>query len=629
MVRLRAVVTDLNSQMSYLPRALSLVWSASRPWTTAWLVVVVLEGMTPAALVYLTRPLIDAIVSALGAGGSWESISPVLWPAGLMAAVIALSEIVRAAGGWIRTAQAEFIRDYLTRLVHDKSTEIDLGFYESPEFHDRLERTRNDLSSRPLALLESVGSLLQSSITLAAMAILLASYEVWLPWLLLLSAIPAFYVVLHFNRRYHRWWEETTTDRRMAQYYDTLLTHSTVAPELRIFDLGDFLKNSYQSLRGRMRGERIKFAREQGLARFLSGLAGAAISGIAIAWIVWRGAQGRATLGDLALIYQAIQRGQGLFYALLENIGQIYSNTLFLGNLFEFLELKATVTDPDHPIKARTAPCEAIRFDRVGFSYPGSDRPVLRDFDLVIPAGQIVAIVGSNGAGKSTLLKLLCRFYDAQSGTITLDGQDIRDFELKSYRRLLTVLLQSPVLYQTTASQNIVLGDLAANRDAHEIEAVARAAGIHDRVAQLPAAYGTQLGKWFASGVELSVGEWQKLALARAFFRKAPIILLDEPTSALDSWAEADWFERFRSLAQGRTAIIITHRFTIARRADMIHVMDAGRIVESGNHHELLAQHGFYAQSWAAQMEGRVPSNGQAVVAESGVPSHGNGSALL
>ena len=372
-----------------------------------------------------------------------------------------------------------------------------------------------------------------------------------------------------------------------------------------MFDLGDFLKNNYQALRGRMRGERINFARGQGIGRFLSGLAGAMISGVAIAWIVWRGAQGRATLGDLALIYQAIQRGQGLFHALLENIGQIYNNSLFLGNLFEFLELKAMVIDPVRPIKARTAPCDAIRFDRVGFSYPGNDQLVLRDFDLVIPAGKIVAIVGSNGAGKSTLLKLLCRFYDVQSGAITIDGEDIRKFELKSYRRLLTVLFQSPVLYQTTVSQNIAFGDLALNRDAGAVEAIARAAGIHDRVTALPERYNTQLGKWFAHGVELSVGEWQKLALARAFFREAPIILLDEPTSALDSWAEADWFERFRSHAKGRTAIIITHRFTIARRADVIQVMDAGRIVESGSHQELIAKRGLYAQSWMTQVEGK------------------------
>src|SRR5581483_5773221 len=248
---------------------------------------------------------------------------------------------------------------------------------------------------------------------------------------------------------------------------------------------------------------------------------------------------------------------------------------------------------------------EGICFQHVAFRYPGSERRVLQDFNLTIPAGQIVAIVGANGAGKSTLLKLLCRFYDPEAGLITLDGSDIRDVSLQHLRRMMTVLFQWPVPYQATAAQNIAFGDLAAAREMAELEMAARSAGAHEVITGLPRGYDTLLGKWFANGVELSIGEWQRLALARAFFRRAPILILDEPTSALDSWAEADWFDRFRALANGRTAIIITHRFTIARRADMIHVMDAGRIVESGNYEELLARGGLYAQSWTAQGQGQ------------------------
>ena len=603
MQMLRMRLHEWTFQLSYVPRALCLIWSASRSWTLAWLVLVAGEGILPAVLVFLTRPLIDAIVPVMGAGWSWERIKPVLSPAALMGSIVVLSEILRPASNWIRTAQSEIVRDYLSGLVHDKSIGVGLGFYESPQFHDRLERARNDLSSRPLALLESLGSLLQHSITLAAMAMLLVSYGPWLPWLLLLGTIPAFYVILHFDRRYHRWWEETTSDRRLAQYYDTLLTHSAVAAELRLFDLGACFKGNFQALRARIRGERIRFTRDQSLARLGASLAGVLIFSVALLWIVRRAIEGRASLGDLALFYQAIQRGQGLLQSVLENIGKIYSNTLFLGNLFEFLELKPEVVD-GNVFRTAPVPRDAIRFNKVCFSYPGSNGSVLRDFDLEIPAGQIVAIVGSNGAGKSTLLKLLCRFYDPDSGTITFDRHDIRELGLESYRRMLTVLLQNPVLYQTSASQNIALGDIAAKLDTAELEKVARAAGIHDRIRSLPAGYDTLLGKWFVSGVELSVGEWQKLALARAFFRNAPIIILDEPTSALDSWAEADWFERFRSLAIGRTAIIITHRFTIARRADMIHVMDSGRIMESGTHNDLLAWGGLYARSWRTQVQG-------------------------
>jgi ATP-binding cassette subfamily B protein len=250
---------------------------------------------------------------------------------------------------------------------------------------------------------------------------------------------------------------------------------------------------------------------------------------------------------------------------------------------------------------------EGLRFQQVTFCYPGSEQATLQDFSLTIPAGQIVAIVGANGAGKSTLLKLLCRFYDPQAGRILLDGVDLRDLALKDLRRLITVLFQSPVPYQTSAAQNIALGDLAETPSPEEIESAARSAGVHEILARLPQGYETPLGKWFANGTELSAGEWQRLALARAFLRRAQLIVLDEPTSALDSWAEADWFERFRILAKGRTAIVITHRFTIARRADMIHVMDMGRIVESGTHDDLLAREGLYAQSWFVQVQASPP----------------------
>jgi ATP-binding cassette, subfamily B, bacterial len=602
---LRARIHQFSTQLSYVPRTLGLIWRAAGRWTLAWLALLVVEGLLPAALVYLSRSLVDNIAGAVGIGWSWERMLPAVFPAVLMAGVVALIEIAAGLDNWVRAAQAELVRDHLSALIHEKSVAVDLAFYESPEYHDRLERARNDLSSRPLALLESLGSLLQSSITLFAMATLLIPYGVWLPCILVASTIPALYVVVNFNRRYHRWWEETTPDRRRAQYYDMMLTHSGVAAELRLFDLGYHFQSAYQSLRRQMRIERLKLTRDQGIARLGAGLVGVIISGVALGYMMWRAFEGRATLGDLVLFYQAFQRGQGLLRSLLENVGQIYANTLFLGNLFEFLELQPQVRDPLHSASVPPVLKEGICFQQVAFRYPGSERRVVQDFNLTIPAGQVVAIVGANGAGKSTLLKLLCRLYDPQSGLITLDGTDIRSISAKNLRRMITVLFQWPVMYQTTAAQNIAYGDLTATRESTELEAAARSAGIHDILAALPQGYETVLGKWFSNGVELSVGEWQRLALARAFFRHASILILDEPTSALDSWAEADWFDRFHSLANGRTAIIITHRFTIARRADMIHVMDAGCIVESGKHDELLAKGGLYARSWCAQIQGQ------------------------
>jgi ATP-binding cassette subfamily B protein len=312
----------------------------------------------------------------------------------------------------------------------------------------------------------------------------------------------------------------------------------------------------------------------------------------------------RITPGELALILAAFNQGQGLMRALLENAGQLYGNSLFLGNLFEFLAMQPVIAD------GRESKAPEVRvgidFKSVSFSYPDASGKALDDFTMTIPQGKIVAIVGPNGAGKSTLLKLLCRFYDPDRGAIEIDGLDLKTIAVEDLRRMITVLFQQPFHYNATVQENILYGDLSRTPPAAEVKAAIEAAGAEQIVARLPGQEQTLLGRWFAGGTELSVGEWQRIALARAFLRRAPIIILDEPTSALDPWAEADWLERFRELAAGRTSIIITHRFTTAMHADIIHVMDRGRIVESGSHQRLLEQSGLYAESWSRQISSAV-----------------------
>jgi len=596
-------------QLPNLTRALTLAWRATRSWTLAWCFLLLLQGLLPVATVYLSRSLVDRLVPALGRGGNWQGLTPVLVPLGLLAAVMLLTELLRIAATWVRTAQSESLKDHISALIHTKSIEADLAFYDQPEFYDHLHRARDEAGYRPVELLESLGSLLQNGITLVAMGMVLIPFGVWIPAAIVASTLPALFVVLRYTLVQHEWRRRTTANERRSWYYDWLLTSREAASELRLFDMGPRFQSSYQALRRGLRRERMELAQRQTLAELAAGVFGLLVTGAAMVWMVWKATRGLVSLGELTLFYQAFNQGQRLMRSLLENVGQLYSNILFLGNLFEFLTLQPKVIDRADLVPAPKAILQGIRFVRVSFSYPGSHQPTLHEFSLNIPAGQTVAIVGLNGAGKSTLIKLLSRFYDPDEGRISLDGVDLRDLPIQELRRQMTVLFQEPVRFNTTVAESIALGDTNADDDrpdALAVRSAARVAGADDIVQGLPDGYDTLLGKWFANGTELSAGEWQRLALARAFFRQAPILLLDEPTSAMDPWAEAEWLESFLELAGGRTTLMITHRFTTAMRADVIHVMEQGCIVESGNHEELLRKGGRYATSWAAQMGQKV-----------------------
>ena len=588
-------------RLSHLRRMLALVWDASSRHTLIWAVLLILQGLVPAATVFLIRLAVDELVDLVGAGASWETFRPLLTLGALVGALMLLGEILASAITWFHTAQSELVKDHISALIHEKSTSVDLAFYESPEFHDHLERARSEADRRTLTLLESGGSLLQNGTTLLALGALLIPFGAWLPFVLFASAVPAFYVLLKFERRFHTWWRQTTPDRRWTKYYDHVLTFSSIAAEVRLFNLGPSFRSSYQGLRSRLRSEHLRLLRRQNFAIAGAGVSGVLISGAAMAWMVWRALQGFITLGDLVLFYQAFYRGQSLIRSLMGTAGQIYASNLFLRDLFEFLELRPEVLDPPRPVAAPSSLKQGVRFVDVSFRYPGAEKAALEHLNLTISAGDTVAIVGPNGAGKSTLLKLLCRFYDPEHGRIELDGVDIKEMALEDLRREITVLFQSPVPYHATARENITLGHMRSPLSEGQIESAARDAGAHDLIRRLPQGYDTLLGKWFVNGTELSGGEWQRMALARAFARQAPIMILDEPTSFMDSWAEVEWLDRFSTLADGRTAIIITHRFTTAMRADVIHVMDEGLIVETGTHRDLLARQGLYARSWTAQ----------------------------
>jgi len=580
------------AQARHWPSVLRLVGEATGAWMWLWGVLLLAQGVLPVVSVQLTRRVVNELVRAVAARGTEGTLLPLAWAAAALGAVMLLTELLRLAAAWVRVVQSERFWDHIQNKVHEKAVALDLAFYDSPEFHDRLHRVSLEAGTRPLALLENLGGVLQSAISLVAMGIVLARYGLWFPVLLVVSALPAFAAVLHYSRRQFEWRREVTPEERRMWYFRHLLTSRESAAELRLFELGERFRQFYTAARRRVRAASLRLQGQERLAEL--GAIVMALAAAAGAFVVMTGrtVRGALTVGDLALFAQAFLQGQQLARTLLGNAGQIYRHTLFLNDMFEFFALEPVIAAPSRARSGLSGLREQIRFSHVTFRYPGGTADVLRDFNLVVPAGKIVAVVGRNGSGKSTLVKLLCRFYDPTEGRIEWDGTDLREFQPSALRRQITALFQEAVRYHATVAQNISF-------DAVKIEAAAAAAGADEIVRQL----GPErlLGTWFEGGVELSAGEWQRLALARAFAREAPLVLLDEATSAMDSWAEAEWLRRLRSVTAGKTVVMVTHRFTTAMQADVIYVVDQGRVVESGTHGELVRRGGLYAQSWAAQ----------------------------
>ena len=608
------IFKQISRTLPLLRRTVTLVWNAAPGWNLAWLILLVVQSVVPVGIVYLTRTLVDRLSAAVGRGLSWDNIGGPLVLAALMGGLMLLGVGLQSLTTWISTIQSETVRDGLARRIHAQSMAIDYRHFEDPDFYDRLYRARVSGAELPLAQATALGEFLQSGLTLMAMTAVLFRYGPWIPLALLVGTGPTLFVVVRYSRRLYRWSRKSTPAQRRAAYYDWLLTVRDNAAEIRQFGLGGYWNAAYERERDILRTERIALAKRQGTGQFAAGAIGLAAGGAALAWIGRGAMRGALTLGDVALFAQAFNQGQSLVRTLLHNAGQIYTNFLYLGDFFEFLDLKpgGEIRPPEssvQPAPAATAVLSGpaalnlrpvgLRFENISFTYPGSQKPAVQGLSFELEAGKTTAVVGENGAGKSTLIKLITRLHEPSQGRILWNGRDVREFSGTEIRERTTVLLQMPMQYQETAATNVRLGRLDADLEA--IQEAARAAGAADFIERLPRSYETMLGRMFEGGVDLSTGEWQKLALTRALARQAPLLLLDEPTSALDAWAEAEWYSRLRRALGGRTMLLISHRLTTAQRADLIGVMSGGRIVESGTHADLLDAGGLYARAWRSQ----------------------------
>ena len=593
------------SDALHLAEAVRLVWRAAPGWTALNALLAVLQGIVPLLSVYLMKLIVDAVTQGVTQQDHAAAFRQTAMYIGLAALVGLVAAGLRSLSGLTSEALGQTVTDHVSDLIHAKSIEVDLEYYEDPAYYDTLQRAQNEAPSRPTKIVSDLLTTAQSAIAMVSMAVLLFTLHWSVGLIVVAAAVPGAWVRMRFSRRMYHWQRDRTSTERRSWYAHWLITAGPHAKEVRLFGLGDLFRALYRDLRTVLRHERIGIARRRAVADFGAGLVAVLATFGTFAYIARQTIYGAITLGSMVMYYQAFQQGLTSLQSVLQGLAGLYEDNLFITYYSEFMELEPRVVAPEHPEPVPRPMREGVVFRDVQFSYPDTDRTALQDIDLVLRPGEVAALVGPNGSGKTTLVKLLCRLYDRTGGSITLDGVDIDRFDVVDLRRQMSVIFQDFSQYQQSAHENIRIGNIELPPDAPEtraaVETAAREAGADEVIRGLRNGYETPLGKWFDDGEELSIGEWQKVALARAFVRDAQILVLDEPTSALDPESEWSVFEHIRELAEGRAVVLISHRFSTVRSADRIHILDEGRIVESGTHDELVALGGRYARMYEVQ----------------------------
>jgi ATP-binding cassette, subfamily B, bacterial len=597
----RAMWANAGQTWQGFRRVLGLVWEANPGLTTALAVLNVLQGGLPAARAWIAKVLVDVVVAAVSTSTGTAALPSVLLLVAAQFALAAAGQIMSTLANICQQLLQEQVSNRIQMLVMRHANQLDLVFFERPKFYDLIQQVQREAAFRPVSMVQTAFGLIRGILTFVSLLALLANLEWFVAAAALIAPIPAFVSSARYGWQGYQMMRWQSPLRRMMNYLTALLTTDTYNKEVKLFTVGDFFIDRFAQLFKRYYAEQRSLV----VRRYLAGAAWSMLTvltgSVTFLYVAYRTLVGTITVGGLTLYVQAAEGVSQAFSGVLAGLQTMYEHQLYLKTLFELLDFAPLVRAPEHPLPVRRPMQEGIEFRNVTYTYEGKDEPALREVTFSIAPGETVAIVGHNGAGKTTLVKLLARLYDPTSGQVLIDGHDVREYDPDELRGEFGVLFQDYVSYQFTARENIGIGRVERLEDAPAISDAAAKSGASRVIETLPEGYDTVLGKWFDGGVNLSGGEWQKVALGRAFMRDAQILILDEPSAALDAKAEYELFSRLQQLAHGRTAIFISHRFSTVRRADRILVFEEGRLIEQGTHHELLALGGRYAELFNLQ----------------------------
>lgn len=585
--KLHKLSTNLN-----LLRILKLIWSASRAWTATSIAFIIVESALFFSSLYMLKKLIDT-VSKHGVNNLQNESEVIKYL--ILAALSAISySIIKAISGYVTEKQSGEVAEYIDSRIHESAIGLDLSFYESPKYFDILKRARDMGSDRPNLIVFSIVDIAKNAISLIVIASMLMAIDWRLFPILAIFVVPTLWVRINFADSQNALRIAQTALERKSGYLSSLLTTDTHAKEIRSFGLGDYLRKIHIGIRLDLLAGKLKISKRRTYKELMTATIAALGFFACIASIAIGSIHGRTSIGDITLFLVAFPQAFSILQGLSASISNLYQNNIFVKSIFELFDLKSSLPEAENPLPIPKDPLIDLEIKNMSFTYPHAIKPTLTDINIKMPAGKIVAVVGMNGAGKSTLIKLMCRLYDPSSGQITLNGTDIRNFESRAYRKQICAVFQDFGKYNVSAADNIRFGDIDGQRSEEEIVEAAKNAGADSFIDTFPEGYQTIMGRIFEDGHEVSIGQWQKLAIARAFYSKSRFIILDEATSALDANAEKILFDSFRERIGNRAAIVISHRQSAVKHADYIYMLANGKIVEAGTDEELMELKGHY-----------------------------------